>query len=120
MCDRPTVSVIVGDDVEACRNFIKPAVALYVGGMGARDKNFYNTHISRQGWPDDAKKIQDLYLDGKKKEATAAVPDDMADHVARINQHPIAGILALDLGQHVQFLFETVGQLFRDCPHLTR
>ena len=52
--------------------------------MGAREKNFYNDHVSRQGWPDAARKIQDLYLDGKKKEATAEVPDDLVDSIALI------------------------------------
>ena len=80
----PTVTVIINDDLEACRSMIKPHLALYVGGMGARDKNFYNDHVSRQGWPGEAKKIQDLYLDGKKKEATAEVPDDLVDGVALV------------------------------------
>lgn len=78
----PTITCIINDDLDKVRSFVKPHLALYVGGMGARDKNFYNDHISRQGWPDDAKKIQDLFLDGKKKEAAAAVPDDMVDGVA--------------------------------------
>ena len=80
----PTVTVIINDDLDACRSMVKPHLALYVGGMGARDKNFYNSHITRQGWPDAAKKIQDLYLDGKKKEAAAEVPDDMVDGVALV------------------------------------
>lgn len=78
----PTLTVIISDDVEACRSMVKPHLALYVGGMGARGKNFYNDHVARQGWPGEAKKIQDLFLDGKKKEAAAAVPDDMVDGVA--------------------------------------
>ena len=78
----PTVIAIVNDDLEACRNMLRPQLALYIGGMGARGKNFYNDHITRQGWPDAAKKIQDLYLDGKKKEAAAEVPDDLLDSVA--------------------------------------
>lgn len=78
----PMVTVIVNDDIEMCRNILRPQLALYVGGMGARDKNFYNDHVIRQGWPDAAKKIQDLYLDGKKSEATAEVPDDLVDGVA--------------------------------------
>jgi F420-dependent oxidoreductase-like protein len=78
----PTIVAIVNDDLELCRNMLKPQLALYIGGMGARGKNFYNDHITRQGWPDAAKKIQDLYLDGKKKDATAEVPDDLVDSVA--------------------------------------
>ena len=80
----PTVNVMVNDDIEMCRNMFRPMVALYVGGMGARDKNFYNDHITRQGWPDAAKKIQDLYLTGKKGEAMAAVPDELIDAVSLV------------------------------------
>jgi len=80
----PTINVLINDDVDACRSVIKPHLALYVGGMGARDKNFYNDHVTRQGWPEEAKKIQDLFLDGKKKEAAAAVPDSLVDGVALV------------------------------------
>jgi F420-dependent oxidoreductase-like protein len=71
----PTVTVIVGDDLDALRNLVKPMLALYVGGMGARGKNFYNDLACRYGYEAAAKEIQDLYLDGKKAAATAAVPD---------------------------------------------
>ena len=59
-------------------------VALYVGGMGARGKNFYNDLACRYGFEAAAKEIQDLYLDGKKEEATAAVPDELVDEIALI------------------------------------
>lgn len=78
----PTVSVVVGDDVDACRMQIKPNLALYVGGMGARGKNFYNDLACRYGYEDAAKKIQDLYLEGKKNEAIASVPDELVDEIA--------------------------------------
>src|SRR6185295_6469994 len=78
----PPVTVIQGDDVEACLDRIKPALALYIGGMGARGKNFYNDLACRYGFAEAAKKIQDLYLDGKKNEAIAAVPDELVDEVA--------------------------------------
>jgi F420-dependent oxidoreductase-like protein len=78
----PTVSVVVGDDLDACRSMVKPGLALYIGGMGARGKNFYNDLACRYGYEGAAKEIQDLYLDGKKKEATAAVPDQLVDEVA--------------------------------------
>jgi F420-dependent oxidoreductase-like protein len=78
----PSVTVVLGDDVDACRSFVKPQLALYVGGMGARGKNFYNDLVCRYGYEAEAKHIQDLYLDGKKQEATAAVPDDLVDEVA--------------------------------------
>lgn len=78
----PTVSVVVGDDVDACRMKVKPNLALYVGGMGARGKNFYNELACRYGYEDAAKTIQDLYLAGKKNEAIAAVPDALVDEIA--------------------------------------
>ncbi|MBM3674459.1 MAG: LLM class F420-dependent oxidoreductase [Actinobacteria bacterium] len=80
----PTVSVIVGDDLDALRGFVKPMVALYVGGMGARGRNFYNDLACRYGFEGAAKEIQDLYLDGKKREATAAVPDELVDEISLI------------------------------------
>jgi F420-dependent oxidoreductase-like protein len=78
----PTVTVLVGDDLDALRNLVKPMLALYVGGMGARGKNFYNDLACRYGYEAAAKEIQDLYLDGKKAEATAAVPDELVDEIA--------------------------------------
>ncbi len=78
----PTVSVVVGDDVDACRMQVKPNLALYVGGMGARGKNFYHDLACRYGYEDAAKKIQDLYLAGKRNEAIAAVPDELVDEIA--------------------------------------
>lgn len=78
----PTVSVVLGDDVQACRDKVKPGLALYIGGMGARGRNFYNDLACRYGYEAAAKEIQDLYLDGKKGEATAAVPDELVDEVA--------------------------------------
>lgn len=78
----PSVPVAVGKDVAACRNAIKPFLALYVGGMGARGKNFYFDLVSRYGYADAAVAIQDLYLQGKKQEAAMAVPDALVDDVA--------------------------------------
>ncbi|MFP6606471.1 MAG: LLM class flavin-dependent oxidoreductase, partial [Myxococcota bacterium] len=75
----PFVTVIMGDDVEKCRMPIKMSLALYIGGMGARDKNFYNDYAKRLGFEEAAVKIQDLFLDGKKAEAAAAVPDELVD-----------------------------------------
>ena len=73
-----------GDDVDASRIPVKHMLALYIGGMGARDKNFYNDYAKRLGYEEAAKTIQDLYLDGKKKEAVAAVPDSLVDEVALV------------------------------------
>jgi F420-dependent oxidoreductase-like protein len=78
----PTVTVIIGDDAEALADFVRPMIALYVGGMGARGRNFYNDLACRYGYEAAAKEIQDLYLDGKKREATAAVPFELVDEVA--------------------------------------
>ena len=77
-----TVTVVVGDDVQACIDRVKPQLALYIGGMGARGKNFYNDLACRYGFEDAAKRIQDLYLAGRKDEATAAAPNELADEVA--------------------------------------
>jgi len=78
----PMVPVVVGPDAAACRATVKPRVALYVGGMGARGRNFYNDIAKRYGYEGAAKTIQDLYLGGKKAEAEAAVPDELVDEVA--------------------------------------
>ena len=79
-----TVNVLVGDDVEVLRNALKPHVALYVGGMGAKGKNFYNALVSRYGWEAEATRIQELYLAGKQREAIAAVPDELVDAVSLV------------------------------------
>jgi F420-dependent oxidoreductase-like protein len=78
----PTVSVVVGADVDACRAQVKPNLALYIGGMGARGKNFYNDLARRYGYAEAAERIQSLYLAGRKSEAVAAVPDELVDEVA--------------------------------------
>jgi alkanesulfonate monooxygenase SsuD/methylene tetrahydromethanopterin reductase-like flavin-dependent oxidoreductase (luciferase family) len=78
----PGVMVNVGNDVDECRNAVKPHLALYVGGMGARDRNFYFNLVCRYGYEEAAHKIQDLYLAGRKAEAVAAVPDALVDDVS--------------------------------------
>jgi F420-dependent oxidoreductase-like protein len=75
----PTIAVVLGDDLDACRMPLKAQLALYIGGMGARNKNFYNEYLRRAGFEEEAVKIQDLYLDGKKKAAIAAVTDELVD-----------------------------------------
>src|SRR5262249_52711595 len=77
----PTVSVFVTDDLQAARDAMRPFIALYVGGMGSRKQNFYNQLIQRYGFESEAKEIQDLYLDGKREEAMAAIPDALIDTV---------------------------------------
>lgn len=80
----PFVRAKMGPDVAACRDAIKPELALYIGGMGARSKNFYNDMVSKMGFEAEAKTIQDLYLDGKKNEAAAAVPDALVDQICLV------------------------------------
>ncbi|MEP6953824.1 MAG: LLM class F420-dependent oxidoreductase [Solirubrobacteraceae bacterium] len=78
----PTVSVFVTDDLQGARDSMRPFIALYVGGMGSRDKNFYNQLVQRYGFEDTARKVQDLYLKGKREEAMAALPDELIDLVS--------------------------------------
>jgi len=80
----PFVNCVMGPDVEKCRMAVKGMLALYIGGMGARSKNFYNDYARRLGYEDEAGKIQDLYLTGKKGEAMALVPDKLVDEVALV------------------------------------
>jgi F420-dependent oxidoreductase-like protein len=75
----PTVAVIVGKDLDACRAPLKASLALYIGGMGAKEKNFYGEYIRRIGFEAEAVKIQTLFLEGKRNEAIAAVPDALVD-----------------------------------------
>ncbi len=74
-------TVIVSDDVEKAMAPVKANLALYIGGMGARGKNFYNDYAKRLGFEEAAVKIQDLFLDGQRKEAIAAVPTELVDAV---------------------------------------
>ena len=80
----PTVHVIVSDDVDAARDVLRPLLALYIGGMGARGANFYNALVRRYGYEADADRIQALYLDGKQREAIASVPDALIDEIALV------------------------------------
>jgi F420-dependent oxidoreductase-like protein len=80
----PSVSVVVGDDLDACRDVVRPFLALYIGGMGAPGRNFYNALASRLGYEAAATTIQELYLSGKRDEAARAVPDDLVDEVALV------------------------------------
>ena len=80
----PFVPVHVGDDLDSCRMEVKQHLALYVGGMGAREKNFYNDYAVRLGYPDAAAEVQDLFLGGKRREAAAAIPDSFVDDIALV------------------------------------
>ncbi len=104
----PSVGVVVGDRVEECRARMKSRLALYVGGMGARGKNFYNELVRRYGYEEAARTIQDHYLAGRKAEAEAAVPDALVDDVAlcgprerireRLTEWKAAGVTTLMIG----------------------
>jgi F420-dependent oxidoreductase-like protein len=78
----PTVNVFITDDLQSARDAMRPFIALYVGGMGSRKQNFYNNLVCRYGFEEQAKTIQDLYLEGKREEAMAAIPDGLIDTVS--------------------------------------
>ena len=77
----PSVNVFVSDDVESARDVMRPFLALYIGGMGSRERNFYTELMARYGFEDAARRVQDLYLDGRKEEAAAALPAELIDAV---------------------------------------
>ncbi|HMN26976.1 MAG TPA: LLM class flavin-dependent oxidoreductase, partial [Caldilineaceae bacterium] len=78
----PPVPAVMGENLDECRAAVKPQLALYVGGMGARGKNFYYDLVCRYGYADAAERIQQLYLAGQKGAAATAVPDELVDDVA--------------------------------------
>ena len=77
-----TVPVVVTDDLEAARATVAPYAALYIGGMGSREKNFYNDLAVRMGYADEAKRVQDFYLDKQYREAMAALPLEFVDRTS--------------------------------------
>ncbi|TCP50100.1 F420-dependent oxidoreductase-like protein [Tamaricihabitans halophyticus] len=79
-----SATLAIGEDTDHLLDAVRPGLALYIGGMGARGKNFYNDLACRYGYEAEAKRIQDLYLDGKKEEAAAAVPDELVRAVSLI------------------------------------
>ncbi|WP_236791603.1 LLM class F420-dependent oxidoreductase [Amycolatopsis sp. GM8] len=116
--------VAIGEDVKHMIDWVRPMVALYVGGMGARGKNFYNELACRYGYEAEAKLIQDLYLDGKKDEAAAAVPVELLEAISligpaayvkeRLAAYAEAGVTTLQamlLEPGVQRRVEVVSQL---------
>jgi F420-dependent oxidoreductase-like protein len=80
----PYVRVSVGDDLDKCRDAQRPGLALYIGGMGARGRNFYNDLAKRLGYEAEAAAIQDHFLAGRRNEAAAAVPDALIDEISLI------------------------------------
>ncbi|CAN5504135.1 LLM class F420-dependent oxidoreductase [soil metagenome] len=102
-----TVPVATGDDLAACARTIAPYAALYVGGMGSREHNFYNALATRMGYGEQAARVQDLYLDQRWREAAAAVPAEFIDETSllgpadrlaeRITRYGDAGVTTLTL-----------------------
>ena len=84
------IPIIPSDDIEAAADFYRPTLALYVGGMGARSANFHYDAVARLGYEGECARIQELYLEGKKREAMAAVPTKMVQDLALIG--PLAKI----------------------------
>ena len=80
----PFVTVAMNDDLDAAYDALRPWLALYIGGMGAKNKNFYHEYATRLGYGDAANQIQELYLSGKKPEAEALVPNELLDEVSLI------------------------------------
>ena len=78
------VPVAMGDDLDACRDQMRPFLALYIGGMGSKKKNFHKDVVVRYGYGESAETIQDLYLAGKKAEAEAAIPTQLIDDVCLV------------------------------------
>ena len=105
-----SVPVVVGDDVAACADPVRPYAALYVGGMGSREQNFYNRLAVRMGFGDAAATVQDLYLDRKPREAAAAVPLEFLDRTSllgpkeriteRLHAYAAAGVTTLSVVPH--------------------
>lgn len=102
---------MIGDDVAAACDAVRPYAALYVGGMGSREQNFYNQLAVRMGYADEARQIQDLYLDRKIRDAAAAVPQDFitrtsmvgnrAQITERIREYAAAGVGTLSISPYV-------------------
>jgi F420-dependent oxidoreductase-like protein len=82
----PSVNVLITDDEDAARDAVRPFIALYVGGMGSREKNFYNALVTRYGFEEEAKEVQDLYLEGKKDEAAARLSPELIDTVSLVGR----------------------------------
>jgi F420-dependent oxidoreductase-like protein len=80
----PSVNLCIDDDVDRARDAMRPFLGLYVGGMGSRERNFYNQAVRRYGFEDAAREVQDLYLSGKKEEAAAALPAELIDTVCLV------------------------------------
>jgi F420-dependent oxidoreductase-like protein len=80
----PTVPIAIGDDIASCRDKVRPLIGMYVGGMGAKGRNFYNDLIQRYGYEDAAVEVQDRYLAGDRRAALSALPDRLIDELALV------------------------------------
>jgi F420-dependent oxidoreductase-like protein len=80
----PNVNLCIDDDIDRARDVMRPFLALYIGGMGSKKKNFYNALVRRYGFDDAAEEVQELYLSGKKDEAGAAIPAELIDMTALV------------------------------------
>jgi F420-dependent oxidoreductase-like protein len=119
----PSTWLSIGDDAAAARDAVRPLIALYVGGMGSRARNFYNEAAVRYGFEAAAADIQDLFLDGRQKDAAAAVPDELVDLVslcgtadavrARLDVYRDAGVGTLGLMPLAETRDERIDQLRR-------
>jgi F420-dependent oxidoreductase-like protein len=117
----PTVPVVVGDDLEACAEPLRHYAALYVGGMGSREQNFYNRLAVRMGYGDAAAKVQDLYLARQHRDAAAAVPFEFIDRTSligpkarirdRLAAYAEAGVTTLSVATYAPTLDERVATL---------
>jgi alkanesulfonate monooxygenase SsuD/methylene tetrahydromethanopterin reductase-like flavin-dependent oxidoreductase (luciferase family) len=86
----PTVNVLIGANIESARDAMRPMLALYVGGMGSREQNFYNRLVSTYGFEAAAREVQDLYLAGRRSEAMEALPDELIDAVSIVGPRDVA------------------------------
>lgn len=117
----PTVPVVPGTDVEACAELVRPYAALYVGGMGSRDKNFYNQLMSRMGYEQAAIDVQDRYMNKDYAGAAAAVPFEFLDKTSllgpperigeRLHAYAEAGVTTLSISSFAGTIDERVGTL---------
>jgi F420-dependent oxidoreductase-like protein len=117
----PTVPVVIGDDLSACADVVRWYAALYLGGMGSREQNFYNQLAVRMGYEKEARQVQDLYLSRQVAEAAAAVPQEFIERTSmigtkdqikdRIRQYAAAGVGTLSISPYVGDLESGVATL---------
>ena len=117
----PTVPVVPGKDVEACADLVRPYAALYVGGMGSREKNFYNQLMVRMGYEDQAIEIQERYMGKDYAGAAGAVPLEFLDRTSllgpperigeRLHAYADAGVTTLTVGSFAGTIDQRVGTL---------